>query len=50
MTPETIALAQVASYIFAVMCWLVIALPSMIPEGWEDAEGFHYGRPGDAQS
>jgi len=47
MTPNAIALTQIASYIFAVLVWLVFYMPYLVPEGFQDADGFHYGEPGE---
>lgn len=49
MTHTTIALTQLASYLFAVLCWLTYDMVNFVAEGYEDEYGFHFGRPGDAQ-
>jgi len=42
MNDTTIALAQIASYLFAVMVWLSWDMANLVREGWEDDQGFHY--------
>lgn len=39
----TIALAQLASYLFAVMVWLTFDMANLVKAGWEDGQGFHRG-------
>jgi len=39
----TIALAQIASYLFAVIVWLAWDMANLVREGREDDQGFHYG-------
>jgi len=43
MTDTTIALAQIASYLFAVIVWFAWDMANLVREGWEDDQGFHYG-------
>ena len=43
MTPTTIALAQLASYLFAVLVWFTFDMANLVKAGWEDDQGFHYG-------
>ncbi|MFN3456877.1 MAG: hypothetical protein ACK4Z8_04795 [Novosphingobium sp.] len=44
------AALQLASFACAVIAWLCVMLPHLAPEGWQDADGFHYGEPGDLGS
>lgn len=39
----TIALAQLASYLFAVLVWFTIDMVNLVAEGYQDEYGFHYG-------
>lgn len=45
MSNNTIALAQLASYLFAVMCWITWDMVNLVAEGYQDDAGFHYGEP-----
>lgn len=39
----TIALAQLASYLFAVLVWFTFDMVNLIAEGYQDDAGFHEG-------